>query len=129
MRAVVFVGPPGAGKTTTLLSSRCGSVWAGGCRFESFRSKKTHQVAAQEKLRSLRLNHTGFGFTAANGVREFIEAMDEFDGLRSILLIDTPGFSFNDFEFAGDLIRFLRQMASKENAYHITPRVHESRRL
>jgi flagellar biosynthesis protein FlhF len=55
----------------------------------------------------------GFGFTAANSMREFIEAMDEFRS-TDVLLIDTPGFSFNDFEFAGDLIRFLRQMTSKE---------------
>jgi len=110
-RAVVFVGPPGAGKTSTLAKFAMRECLG---RRLSVRiiSVETHRVAAQEKLRGL-AKIMGFGFTAANSMREFIEAMDEFRG-KDVLLIDTPGFSRDDFEFAGDLIRFLRQMASKE---------------
>jgi len=111
MRAVVFVGPPGAGKTTTLANVAMRECLG---RRLSVRilSVETHRVAAQEKLRSL-AKIMGFGFTAANSMREFIEAVEEFRS-KDVLLIDTPGFSFNDFEFAGDLIQFLRQMTSKE---------------
>ena len=111
MRAVVFVGPPGAGKTTTLAKVAMRECLG---RRLSVRilSVETHRVAAQEKLRSL-AKIMGFGFTAANSMREFIEAVDEFRS-KDVLLIDTPGFSFQDFEFAGDLIQFLRQMTSKE---------------
>lgn len=96
MRAVVFVGPPGAGKTTTLAKFAMRECLG---RRLSVRilSLETHRVAAQEKLRSL-AKIMGFGFTAANSMREFIEAMDEFR-TKDVLLIDTPGFSFNDFKF------------------------------
>lgn len=111
MRAVVFVGPPGAGKTTALAKFAMRECLG---RRLSVRiiSVETHRVAAQEKLRGL-AKIMGFGFTAANSMREFIEAVDEFRG-KDVLIIDTPGFSRDDFEFAGDLIRFLRQITSKE---------------
>ena len=111
VRASVFVGPPGAGKTTALAKVAMRECLG---RRISVRiiSVETHRVAAQEKLRSL-ARIMGFGFTAANSMREFIEALDEFRG-KDVLLIDTPGFSSREFEFAGDLIRFLRQITAKE---------------
>ena len=111
MRAVVFVGPPGAGKTASLAKFAMRECLG---RRLSLRiiSVETHRVASHEKLRSLS-KLMGFGFTAANSMREFIESIDECRG-KDILLIDTPGFSSSDFEFSGDLIRFLRQMAAKE---------------
>src|SRR5579871_5711904 len=109
--AVVFVGPPGAGKTTTLAKFAMRQCLG---RRLSVRiiSIETHRVAAQEKLRSL-AKIIGFGFTAANSMSEFIEAVEEFRG-KDVLLIDTPGFSRDDFECAADLTRFLGQMGSKQ---------------
>ena len=111
MRAVIFAGPPGAGKTTALAKFAMRECLG---RRLSVRiiSVETHRPAAHEKLRTL-AKIMGFGFTAANSMREFIEAVDECRA-KDVLLIDTPGFSHSEFEFAGDLMRFLAQMTSKE---------------
>ena len=110
-RVIAFVGPPGAGKTTTLAKIAMRECLG---RRVSVRviSVETHRAAAHEKLRSL-ARIMGFGFTAANSMRELIEAVDEFRG-KDILLIDTPGFSRNDFDAARNLIRFLTQVPQKE---------------
>lgn len=110
-RVVVLVGPPGAGKTTALAKIAMRECLG---RRVSVRiiSVETHRVAAHEKLRSL-AKIMGFGFTAANSMRELIEAVDEYRG-KDILLIDTPGFSRGDFEAARDLIRFLSHVPQKE---------------
>ena len=110
-RVLAFAGPPGAGKTTTLAKIAMRECL--GCRLSvRIISIETHRVAAQEKLRSL-AKILGLGFTAANSMREFIEALDEYRG-KDVLLIDTPGYGRRDFEAAADLIRFLKQMNSKE---------------
>jgi flagellar biosynthesis protein FlhF len=110
-RVLVFVGPPGAGKTTTL--AKIAMRQCLGHRLSvRIISLETHRAAAQEKLRSL-AKILGIGFTAANSMREFIEALDEFRA-KDVLLVDTPGFGRQDFELASDLIRFVRQMPSKE---------------
>ncbi len=108
---LVFVGPPGAGKTTSLAKIAMRECLGQRLSVRII-SLETHRVAAQEKLRSL-ARIMGFGFTAATSMREFIEAIDEFRG-KDVLLIDTPGFGRQDFEAAGDLIRFLGQMKTKE---------------
>jgi len=110
-RVLVFVGPPGAGKTTTLAKIAMRECLGHRLSVRVI-SLETHRAAAQEKLRSL-AKILGLGFTAANSLREFIEAIDEFRS-KDVLLVDTPGFGRQDFELAGDLIRFLRQMPSKE---------------
>src|SRR5277367_2346829 len=110
-RVLVFVGPPGAGKTTTLAKIAMRECLGHRLTVRII-SLETHRAAAQEKLRSL-AKILGLGFTAANSMREFIEALDEFRG-KDVLLIDTPGFGRQDFELAGDLIPVLRRLADKE---------------
>lgn len=110
-RVLVFVGPPGAGKTTTLAKIAMRECLGHRLSVRII-SLETHRAAAQEKLRSL-AKILGLGFTAANSIREFIEAVDEFRS-KDVLLVDTPGFGRQDFELAGDLIRFVRQMQSRE---------------
>lgn len=110
-RVLVFVGPPGAGKTTTLAKIAMRECLPHRLSARII-SLETHRAATQEKLRSL-ARILGIGFTAANSMREFIEALDEFRG-KDVLLVDTPGFGRQDFELATDLIQFLRQMPSKQ---------------
>ncbi len=110
-RTLVFTGPPGAGKTTTLTKIAIQEFLA---RRISVRiiSMDPYRVASHEKLRSFAAI-LGAGFTAANSMQEFIEAVQEFRG-RNVLLVDTPGYSGNDFEGAQDLSGFLAKLNHKE---------------
>ena len=110
-RIVVFIGPPGAGKTTTLTKIAIQEFLA---RRVSLRiiSVDPYRVASHEKLRNF-AGILGTSFTAASSMREFIEAVEEFRG-KNTLLIDTPGYSGNDFESARDLSGFLARLKDKE---------------
>ena len=110
-RILVFAGPPGAGKTTTLTKIAIQEFLA---RRASVRiiSVDPYRVAAHDRLRNF-AGILGTGFTAASTMREFIEAVEEHRG-RNVLLIDTPGYSGNDFEGARDLSGFLARLNHKE---------------
>jgi flagellar biosynthesis protein FlhF len=69
-------------------------------------------VATHEKLRNF-AGILGTGFTAANTMRELIEAVDEYRS-KNLLLIDTPGYGGNDFDGARDLAGYLSKLAPKE---------------
>jgi flagellar biosynthesis protein FlhF len=110
-RILVFVGPPGAGKTTTLTKIAIQEFLA---RRVSVRiiSMDPYRVASHERLRNF-AGILGTGFTAACTMREFIEAVEEYRS-KNALLIDTPGYSGNDFEGARDLSGFLAKLNHKE---------------
>jgi len=110
-RILVFIGPPGSGKTTALTKIAIQEFLA---RRVSVRiiSVDPYRVASHEKLRSF-AGILGTGFTAASTMREFIEAVEEFRS-KNVLLIDTPGFSGNDFGGARDLSSFLARLNHKE---------------
>jgi len=110
-RILVFTGPPGAGKTTTLTKIAIQEFLA---RRVSVRiiSMDPYRVASHEKLRNF-AGILGTGFTAASTMREFVEAVEEFRG-KNVLLIDTPGYSGNDFEGARDVSGFLAKLNHKE---------------
>jgi len=110
-RAVILVGPPGAGKTTTLAKLAVQECLG---RRISVRiiSLDLHGVAAHEKLRSY-AEIMGVGYTAAGSAAHFVEAMEEFRN-KNVLLIDTPGYGHGDWEYARDLARLLAPLKNKE---------------
>jgi flagellar biosynthesis protein FlhF len=110
-RIVVFAGPPGAGKTTTLTKIAIQHCLAKRLPVRII-SVDTQRVAAHEKLRTF-AGILGIAFTAANTMQEFIAAVDEYRN-KNLLLIDTPGLSAGDFEDARDLSGFLERLSPKE---------------
>jgi flagellar biosynthesis protein FlhF len=110
-RAVILVGPPGAGKTTTLAKIAIQECLAKRLSARII-SVDLHGVAAHEKLRSFAAI-MGAGFTAASSATQFMEAIDESRN-KNVLLIDTPGYGHGDWECARDLAAVLAQLKHKE---------------
>ncbi|HYL72686.1 MAG TPA: AAA family ATPase [Bryobacteraceae bacterium] len=110
-RMVIFAGPPGAGKTTTLAKIAIRECLAQRLSLRII-SVDPQRVAAHEKLRTL-AGILGAGFTAASTIQQFIQAVDEFQN-KNILLVDTPGYSRGDLESSHDLAGVLSRMDRKE---------------
>ena len=103
-RIVALVGPPGAGKTTTLVKLAVNYGLAAR-RPALLLSMDTYRVAAADQLRSYAAI-LGVGFQVLETVAALAQAIEEHRG-KDLLLIDTPGFGFGDMDHAGALARFL----------------------
>jgi len=110
-RLVIFVGPPGAGKTSTIAKFAVQHCLAAQ-RSVRIISVDPHRVASHEKLRAL-AGVIGVGFTPANTISEFVEALREFR-TKNVILVDTPGYGGRDFEGAQDISRCLASAVLKE---------------
>jgi flagellar biosynthesis protein FlhF len=110
-RAVILVGPPGVGKTTTLAKIAIQECLAKRIPARII-SVDLHGLAAHEKLRGFAAI-MGAGFTAANSAAQFTEAVSEFRN-KQVLLIDTPGYGPGDAGWARDLARVLAELQQKE---------------
>ncbi|HUE00860.1 MAG TPA: hypothetical protein VMR62_14920 [Bryobacteraceae bacterium] len=103
-RMVALVGPPGAGKTTTLakLAVTCGLAMR---RPVALVSIDDFRVAGADQLRSYAAI-LGIGFQALDSVGALAQTLAEHQGKR-LVLIDTPGYGPHDMDRAADLARFL----------------------
>ncbi|MDZ7638756.1 MAG: hypothetical protein U5J83_11005 [Bryobacterales bacterium] len=102
---ISLVGPPGAGKTTTLvkLAVRYGEA----SRFPlQIISMDNFRVGASEQLRAYAAV-LGVGFDTLTTVPALEKAIREYSS-KEIILVDTPGLGWRDFDAAEELSAFLR---------------------
>jgi flagellar biosynthesis protein FlhF len=110
-RVLALVGPPGCGKTTTLvkLAVRCGLALSRPVRLIS---ADTHRVGASEQLRTY-ASIIGAGFDpveTTHNLQQTIEAHQD----AALILIDTPGYAAREMEEASELARFLTRTPDVE---------------
>jgi flagellar biosynthesis protein FlhF len=110
-QVMVFAGPAGAGKTTTLIKIAIREFLAKRAPVRIL-SVDPYRVAAHEKLRSFAAI-IGVGFAAINSIQEFPAAMEETRG-KSVVLVDTPGYSPAEMDSAKETAACLQRLAGKQ---------------
>jgi flagellar biosynthesis protein FlhF len=110
-RAIVFVGPAGAGKTTSLVKI---AIREGLSHRRTVRilSVDPCRVAAHEKLRSFAAI-IGVGFSAVNSVQEVAGAVEESRN-KGVVLVDTPGYSPSEIDSAREIAGCLERIPNKQ---------------
>jgi flagellar biosynthesis protein FlhF len=108
VRITALVGPPGAGKTTTLvkLAVNYGLV---ARRPVVLISMDNHRIAAAEQLRSY-ASILGVGFQLLETVSALAQCIEEHRA-KDLILIDTPGLGFTELGDSSALAHFLSTRA------------------
>jgi flagellar biosynthesis protein FlhF len=107
-RIAALVGPPGSGKTTTLVKFAV-SFGLAARRPVLLLSMDTYRVAAAEQLRSYAAI-LGVGFQVLETVASLAQAIEENRG-KELILIDTPGLTHGELEDSASLGHFLSTRA------------------
>ena len=103
-RIVALVGPPGAGKTSTLVKLAV-NYGLGARKPVMLLSTDTHRVAAADQLRTYAAI-LGVGFQVLETVGALAQTIEENRG-KELIFIDTPGFAPSELGDADHLARFL----------------------
>lgn len=106
---VALVGPPGVGKTTTLV--KLAARYGANSRFPlQIISMDNYRVAASEQLRTY-ASVLGIGFDALPSAASLQKTLRQYEA-KELILIDTPGYGWRDFPAAEDLAGVLRNAGS-----------------
>lgn len=103
-RVVALVGPPGAGKTTTLVKLAI-AYGLTGRRPVQLLSLDNYRVAAAEQLRTYAAI-LGVGFQVLETGWALVQAIEEHRR-KQLILVDTPGYSPAGIESAAELAAFI----------------------
>jgi len=99
-----LVGPPGSGKTVTLV--KLAVLYGLAARRPAVLiSADTHRIAAADQLRSYAAI-LGVGFELVETPRALDQALD-LHRAKGLILIDTPGLAAADMDLGGDLAAYL----------------------
>ncbi|HZT37936.1 MAG TPA: hypothetical protein VFA28_08550 [Bryobacteraceae bacterium] len=99
-----FVGPPGAGKTTTLV--KLATIYGvAACRPARIISTDVFRIAAAEQLRSYAAI-LGVGFESVETGFALAQALEQ-GSPKQLILIDTAGLAGSDLDDAADIAEFL----------------------
>jgi flagellar biosynthesis protein FlhF len=104
VKIVAVVGPPGSGKTTTLVKLAVNYGLAAR-RPALVLSMDTYRVAAADQLRTYSAI-LGVGFQVVETVAALAQAIEENRG-KELIFIDTPGLGFGELEDSASLAHFL----------------------
>jgi flagellar biosynthesis protein FlhF len=110
-KVVIFAGPAGAGKTTTLIKIAIRECLAQRQPVRIL-SLDPYRVAAHEKLRNFAAI-VGVGFTALNSVQEFRAAAEESRS-KSVVLVDTPGYNPAELDGIAEIASCFERLANKQ---------------